>query len=131
MLSGGRAGEGGTTTVWGMTYLDVLEVGAAPAIGQRGAFPLPVLQEQHGPQSHKRAEEDGAFVVKEPAGLRRGGAGRRARTLCPGCWGPCARPPPAPSGDGSAVLGLHISAAWKQVPCVLVPRGWCPECYPP
>lgn len=70
------AAGAGAAAAAGATHLDVLVVGAAPAVGQLGALALPELQEQHGPQRHERAEEDGALVVEEPAGLR--GAGLQA-----------------------------------------------------
>lgn len=68
-FSSGPCAWGGAAPVPG-THLDVLVVRAAPAVGQRGALALPVLQQQHGPQRHEHAEEHGAAVVEEPAGLR-------------------------------------------------------------
>lgn len=70
------------------THLDVLVVRAAPAVGQRGALALPVLQQQHGPQRHEHAEEHGAAVVEEPAGLR-GRAGAAVTRVGP--VGPASR----------------------------------------
>lgn len=81
--------------VWGPTHLDVLVVEAAPAVGQRGALPFPVLQEQHCPQGHEHAEEDGAAVVEEPAGLW---AGRVVHTRFH-CWPLCASVSPLSSGS--------------------------------
>lgn len=52
-----------------LTYLNVLVVRAVPAVGQRGVFPLPVLQKQHRPQCHEQTEEDSAAVVEEPPSL--------------------------------------------------------------
>lgn len=85
-------------TVWGLTHLDVLVVEAAPAVGQRGALAFPVLQEQHCPQGHEHAEEDGAAVVEEPAGLR---AGRVVHTRFD-CWPLCASVSPLSNASYSA-----------------------------
>lgn len=50
-------------------HLNVLKLRAVPAMCQGCVCPLPELQEQHCPQGHEDAEEDGPTVVKEPARL--------------------------------------------------------------
>ena len=52
-------------------YLDVLEVGAVPAVRQGRAASLPVLQEGDGPQRHEDTEKHGAPVVKQETCLKR------------------------------------------------------------
>lgn len=47
-------------------HLYVLKLGAVPVVSQGCVGPLPELQEQHCPQGHVDAEEDGPAMVKEP-----------------------------------------------------------------
>lgn len=85
LLKGNQAQEGVTLArnrPAQLTYLNVLIVGAVPAVGQGGIFPLPVLQKQHRPQSHEQTEEDSAAMVKEPPSLE-GKRGRRGFPVFP------------------------------------------------
>lgn len=50
-------------------HLDILELRAVPLVSQGRIGPLPELQEQHCPQGHEDAEEDGPTVVKEASCL--------------------------------------------------------------
>ncbi|XP_039374660.1 anoctamin-7-like isoform X3 [Mauremys reevesii] len=51
-------------------HLLLLEVHAVPVMSQRGAFPLPVLQEGHGPEGHEDAEENRPGVIKQVPDLQ-------------------------------------------------------------
>lgn len=54
---------------WTDAHLNLLKVGAVPAVRQSGTRPFPVLQEGNSPQRHEDAEEDCASIVKKYANL--------------------------------------------------------------